>query len=59
MADEPLVRGLRALWQAQPEGGVMSIEEVRDRSLKLQEESPPARPHVCRRRGQSPHLRLF
>jgi hypothetical protein len=40
MADEPLDRGLRALWQAQPtEGRVMSIEEVRDRSLKLQEEA--------------------
>jgi hypothetical protein len=40
MADEPLVRGLRELWQAQPtEGRVMSIEEVRDRSLKLQEEA--------------------
>jgi hypothetical protein len=40
MADEPLNRGLRALWQTQPtEGGVMSIEEVRDRSLKLQDEA--------------------
>ncbi len=40
MADEPLNRGLRALWQTQPtEGRVMSIEEVRDRSLKLQEEA--------------------
>jgi hypothetical protein len=40
MADEPLVRGLRALWQAQPVGGgVMSLEEVRDRSRKLQEEA--------------------
>jgi hypothetical protein len=38
MADEPLVRGLRALWQTQPtEGRGMSIEEVRDRSRKLQE----------------------
>jgi hypothetical protein len=40
MADEPLDRGLRALWQTQPtEGRAMSIEEVRDRSLKLQEEA--------------------
>lgn len=40
MADEPLDRGLRALWQTQPvEGRAMSIEEVRDRSLKLQEKA--------------------
>jgi hypothetical protein len=40
MADEPLIRGLRALWQTQPtEGRAMSIEEVRDRSLKLQDEA--------------------
>jgi hypothetical protein len=40
MADEPLDRGLRALWQEQPtEGRTMSSEEVRDRSLKLQEKA--------------------
>jgi hypothetical protein len=40
MADEPQDRGLRALWQSQlAEGGVMSLEEVRDRSRKLQEEA--------------------
>jgi hypothetical protein len=40
MADEPLVRGLQALWQTQPvEGAVMSLEEVRDRSRKLQEDA--------------------
>jgi hypothetical protein len=40
MADEPLIGGLRALWQTQPtEGRAMSIQEVRDRSLKLQEEA--------------------
>jgi hypothetical protein len=40
MADEPLDRGLRALWRTQPaEGGVMSLEQVRDRSRKLQEEA--------------------
>jgi small-conductance mechanosensitive channel len=38
MADEPLIGGLRALWQTQPtEGQSMSVDEVRDRSRKLQE----------------------